>query len=34
MDLFDKEITFYEIDVTDAEVVDVIFRNYKRLFIL
>ncbi|MFE8701743.1 UDP-glucose 4-epimerase GalE [Cytobacillus sp. FJAT-54145] len=29
MDLVDKEVNFYEIDVTDAEAVDVIFRNYK-----
>lgn len=29
MDIADKEITFYEIDVTDAEAVDIIFRNYK-----
>jgi UDP-glucose 4-epimerase len=29
MDIADKEVTFYEIDVTDAEAVDVIFRNHK-----
>jgi UDP-glucose 4-epimerase len=29
MDIADKEVTFYEIDVTDAEAVNVIFRNYK-----
>lgn len=29
MDIADKEVTFYKIDVTDAEAVDVIFRNYK-----
>ncbi|MCM3731599.1 UDP-glucose 4-epimerase GalE [Fictibacillus nanhaiensis] len=29
MDIADKEVTFYEIDVTDAEAVDIIFRNYK-----
>jgi UDP-glucose 4-epimerase len=29
MDIDDKEVTFYEIDVTDAEAVDIIFRNYK-----
>ena len=29
MDLADKEVTFYEIDVTDAEAVDIIFRNYR-----
>ncbi|QUW21257.1 UDP-glucose 4-epimerase GalE [Sporosarcina sp. Marseille-Q4063] len=28
MRLVDKEVTFYEIDVTDEEAVDVIFRNY------
>ena len=29
MDIADKEVTLYEIDVTDAEAVDIIFRNYK-----
>jgi UDP-glucose 4-epimerase len=29
MDISEKEATFYEIDVTDAEAVDIIFRNYK-----
>lgn len=29
MDLADKEVTFYEIDVTDTEAVNVIFKNYK-----
>lgn len=29
MDIANKEVTFYEIDVTDAEAVDIIFRNYK-----
>ncbi|WP_432354374.1 UDP-glucose 4-epimerase GalE [Sporosarcina sp. A2] len=29
MDIADKEVTFCEIDVTDAEAVDIIFRNYK-----
>lgn len=29
MDIADKEVSFYEIDVTDAEAVDIIFRNYK-----
>ena len=29
MDIADKEVTFYEVDVTDAEAVDVIFRNFK-----
>jgi UDP-glucose 4-epimerase len=29
MDIVDKEVIFYEIDVTDAEAVDIIFRNYK-----
>jgi UDP-glucose 4-epimerase len=29
MDIVDKEVNFHEIDVTDAEAVDVIFRNYK-----
>ena len=29
MDLADKEVTFYEIDVTDAQAIDIIFRNYK-----
>lgn len=29
MDIVDKEVNFYEIDVTDAEAVDIIFRNYK-----
>lgn len=28
MDIADKEVAFYEIDVTDAEAVDIIFRNY------
>ncbi|MDM5332849.1 UDP-glucose 4-epimerase GalE [Ureibacillus composti] len=28
MGIADKEVTFYEIDVTDAEAVDIIFRNY------
>ncbi|MBN8193803.1 UDP-glucose 4-epimerase GalE [Bacillus sp. NTK074B] len=28
-DIADKEVTFYEIDVTDTEAVDIIFRNYK-----
>ncbi|WP_080843907.1 UDP-glucose 4-epimerase GalE [Cytobacillus gottheilii] len=28
MDIADKEVTFYEIDVTDAEAVDIIYRNY------
>lgn len=29
MDIVDKEVTFYEIDVTDAEAVNIIFKNYK-----
>ena len=29
MDIADKEVTFYEMDVTDAEAVDIIFRNYR-----
>lgn len=29
MDITNKEVNFYEIDVTDAEAVDIIFRNYK-----
>lgn len=29
MDIANKEVNFYEIDVTDAEAVDIIFRNYK-----
>ncbi|MFZ2714664.1 MAG: UDP-glucose 4-epimerase GalE [Streptococcus suis] len=29
MDIADKEVTFYEIDVSDVEAVDIIFRNYK-----
>ncbi|MGO4179668.1 UDP-glucose 4-epimerase GalE [Paenibacillus sp. TAF43_2] len=29
MDIADREVTFYEIDVTDAEAVEIIFRNYK-----
>lgn len=29
LDITDKEITFYEIDVTDEQAVDIIFRNYK-----
>lgn len=29
MDIVDKEVNFYEIDVTDAEAVDIVFRNYK-----
>lgn len=29
IDLADKEVIFYEIDITDAEAVDIIFRNYK-----
>ncbi|WP_062351734.1 UDP-glucose 4-epimerase GalE [Bacillus kwashiorkori] len=29
MDIVDREVNFYEIDVTDAEAVDIIFRNYK-----
>ncbi|MDC3416597.1 UDP-glucose 4-epimerase GalE [Aquibacillus salsiterrae] len=29
MNIVDKEVNFYEIDVTDAEAVDIIFRNYK-----
>lgn len=29
MDIADKEVTFYEIDVTDAESVNIIFRNHK-----
>ncbi|HHY71891.1 MAG TPA: UDP-glucose 4-epimerase GalE [Bacillus bacterium] len=29
MDIADKEVNFFEIDVTDAEAVDIIFRNYK-----
>jgi UDP-glucose 4-epimerase len=29
MDIADKEVTFYEIDVTDAEAIDIIFKNYK-----
>ncbi|WP_174734335.1 UDP-glucose 4-epimerase GalE [Mesobacillus harenae] len=29
MDIANKEVTFYEIDVTDAEAIDSIFRNYK-----
>lgn len=29
MNIADKEVTFYEIDVTDEEAVDIIFRNYK-----
>ncbi|PMC37339.1 UDP-glucose 4-epimerase GalE [Bacillus sp. UMB0899] len=28
-DITDKEVTFYEIDVTDAEAVNIIFKNYK-----
>ncbi|WP_186667708.1 UDP-glucose 4-epimerase GalE [Sporosarcina sp. BP05] len=29
MDIADKEVTFYEIDVTDAEAIDTIFRKHK-----
>ncbi|MBS4178127.1 UDP-glucose 4-epimerase GalE [Lederbergia citrea] len=29
MQITDKEVTFYEIDLTDAKAVDVVFRNYK-----
>jgi UDP-glucose 4-epimerase len=29
MDITDKEVTFYEIDVTDVEAVDIIFRNHE-----
>ncbi|GIN96867.1 UDP-glucose 4-epimerase [Siminovitchia terrae] len=29
MDITDKDVSFYEIDVTDSEAVDVMFRNYK-----
>lgn len=29
MDIAEKEVVFYEIDVTDSEAVDSIFRNYK-----
>jgi UDP-glucose 4-epimerase len=29
MDIADKEVIFYGIDVTKAEAVDIIFRNYK-----
>ncbi|MCM3756325.1 UDP-glucose 4-epimerase GalE [Sporosarcina aquimarina] len=29
MDIAEKEVTFYEIDVTNAEAVDIIFKNYK-----
>lgn len=29
MDIADKEVIFYEIDVTDAEAVNIIFKNYK-----
>lgn len=29
MDIADKEVTFYEIDVTDVEAIDIIFRNYR-----
>ncbi|WP_226675679.1 UDP-glucose 4-epimerase GalE [Rossellomorea aquimaris] len=29
MDIADKEVTFYEIDVTDAEAIEIIFRNHK-----
>lgn len=29
MDIANKEVIFYEIDVTDAEAVNIIFRNYK-----
>lgn len=29
MDIADKEVIFYEVDVTDAEAVEIIFRNYK-----
>lgn len=29
MNIADKEVTFYEIDVTDAVAVEIIFRNYK-----
>ncbi len=29
MDLADKQVTFYEIDVTDTEAVNAIFKNYK-----
>jgi UDP-glucose 4-epimerase len=29
MDITDKEVTFYEYDVTDAEVVESLFKNYK-----
>lgn len=28
MDITDKEVTFYKIDVTDAEAVNIIFKNY------
>lgn len=29
MEIANKEVNFYEIDVTDAEAIEVIFRNYK-----
>lgn len=29
MDITDKEVTFYEYDVTDSEVVELLFKNYK-----
>jgi len=29
MDIANKKVTFYEIDVTDAEAIDIIFKNYK-----
>ncbi len=29
MDITNKEVTFYEIDVTDAEAVNIIFKNHK-----
>ena len=29
MDIADKEVIFYEIDVTDADSINIIFRNYK-----
>lgn len=29
MDIADKEVTLYEIDVTDAEAIEIIFKNYK-----
>ncbi|TWI59884.1 UDP-glucose 4-epimerase [Halalkalibacter nanhaiisediminis] len=29
MDIADKEVTFYEIDVTDEETIDIIYRNYR-----